>query len=173
MTKSKTKSDINIDTPAVNEQSEHYGNEEGTYTVPVETSENTTSEMVENAVMESHEYATLFPMLDESGLEELCADIEANGQTDPIWLYEGKILDGRNRAKACVKLGRKPEIKEYTGDDPLGFVLSKNAHRRHLSESQRAMVASKLATLPAHRPSENKPANLPTSPDADDQDAPT
>jgi hypothetical protein len=68
--------------------------------------------------------------------------------------------------------GINPEYEEYTGDDLLGFVLSKNAHRRHLTESQRAMVASKLATLPAHRPAENKSANLPTySQDADGQDA--
>lgn len=32
--------------------------------------------------------------------------------------------------------------------------------RRHLNESQRAMVAAKLATMPAHRP--DKSANLPT-----------
>lgn len=42
------------------------------------------------------------------------------------------------------------------------FVVSLNLHRRHLSESQRGMVAAKLANMPAHRPSDNS-ANLQTS----------
>jgi N6-adenosine-specific RNA methylase IME4 len=48
------------------------------------------------------------------------------------------------------------------GTDPLQFVIDKNLTRRHLDESQRAMVASKLANMPAHRP-EDKSANLQTS----------
>jgi hypothetical protein len=45
-------------------------------------------------------------------------------------------------------LGIEPETVEYDGDDPVGYVLSKNLHRRHLNESQRAMVAAKIANLP-------------------------
>jgi len=41
----------------------------------------------------------------------------------------------------------EPVVKEYTGDDPIGFVLSANLHRRHLNESQRAMVGAKLTKL--------------------------
>jgi len=43
--------------------------------------------------------------------------------------------------------------KEYTGNDPLGFVVSLNLQRRHLDTSQRAMVASRLANMAEGRPS--------------------
>ena len=33
------------------------------------------------------------------------------------------------------------------GDDPLGFVISANLRRRHLNESQRAYIASKIANM--------------------------
>jgi len=115
--------------------------------------------------MEFHELANIFPMLGDEELAELCADIEKNGLAEPIIVYEGKILDGRHRATACQTLGIEPDTIGYIGNDPVAFVLSKNLHRRHLTESQRAMVADKLANLPPHRPVEkNKSANLPTYP---------
>lgn len=104
--------------------------------------------------MESHEYANLFPMLPDAELQELAADIKAHGLQTRITTYQGKILDGRNRWRACEIAGVTPGTIEYTGDDPLAFVVSGNLHRRHLSESQRGMVAAKLSGLPSHRPSE-------------------
>jgi N6-adenosine-specific RNA methylase IME4 len=62
-------------------------------------------------------------------------------------LFEGQVLDGRNRYRACLDAGSSPLFRDYLGNDPLGFVISKNLHRRHLTESQRAMIAAKLATL--------------------------
>lgn len=63
--------------------------------------------------------------------------------------YEGKILDGRNRFQACTMAEVEPVFSEFTGEDALAFVISHNLHRRHLTESQRAMVASKVATMRA------------------------
>ena len=74
----------------------------------------------------------------------------------------GLLLDGRNRFKACQEVGIQPLFREYKGDNPTAFVISLNLKRRHLNESQRAMVAAKLENMPAHRPAD-KCANLHTS----------
>ena len=55
---------------------------------------------------------------------------------------------GRNRYRACVRLGIEPEIKLWDQvGTPLAFVVSKNLHRLHLDESQRAMVADKIRNV--------------------------
>lgn len=97
--------------------------------------------------LEFHPYAEIFPMIDDGDFDELAADIKLHGLREKIWLYQGKVLDGRNRYLACVTVKVEPEFREYTGTDALAFVLSLNVHRRHLTESQRAMAAAKIATL--------------------------
>lgn len=96
-----------------------------------------------------HPYANLFPMLSFARLHELSEDIKANGQLDPIIMHEGKILDGRNRWQACVMAEIEPRTVEFDGPDPLAYVISKNLVGRHLTESQRAMIAAKVATMRA------------------------
>jgi ParB-like chromosome segregation protein Spo0J len=94
--------------------------------------------------METHEYADLFPMMDELELTALAEDIKINGQIEPIYTYEGQILDGRNRHAACKLAGISPDIREYEGDDPLGFVVALNLKRRHMTPTQRAMLGAEL-----------------------------
>jgi N6-adenosine-specific RNA methylase IME4 len=77
----------------------------------------------------------------------LIEDIKTNGLLSPIVLFEGQILDGRHRYKACVNLGIEPDVEEFEGDDPLAFVISHNLSRRHLDESQRAMIAGKISNM--------------------------
>jgi ParB-like nuclease domain len=96
---------------------------------------------------EFHPLAALFPPLDEKELDELAADIREHGLREPIVTFEGKILDGRNRYLACERAGVAPRFKEYTGSDPLAYVVSLNLKRRHLDTSQRAMVAKRIETL--------------------------
>lgn len=99
--------------------------------------------------IDPHEYCSLFPALASTSLAALREDIRANGLVDPITLYHGKILDGRNRYSVCNDLGVTPKTVVFVGDDDaaLAFVISKNLARRHLNESQRALVAERLANI--------------------------
>jgi len=101
---------------------------------------------------DTHEYANIFPLHDGEAMKELIADMEQHGQQDPIILCEGKILDGRRRHLACQALRREPRCEEYRGDDPLGFVVGRNLHRRHLNDKERALVAARIASLRSGRP---------------------
>jgi len=108
-----------------------------------------------------HPAADLFPLMGAAEFGALKADIAAHGVREAVWVYRGQLLDGRHRARACDELGLTCPTREYEGADPLAFVISLNLQRRHLSESQRAMIAERLATMPSHRP--GKSADLPTS----------
>ena len=99
-------------------------------------------------MLEPHPIANIFPLMDDVAFTEFQADIKQHTlQDSTIWLYDGKILDGRNRYRACEALHIPYKTELYTGDDPLAFVVSRNLHRRHLKEGQRAMVGDKIANL--------------------------
>lgn len=98
-------------------------------------------------IMEFHEYADIFPLIPDADLEALADDIKANGLHHHITTLDGKILDGRNRYLACVKAGVVPVFEEYDGGDPIAFIVSENINRRHLNESQRALVAARISNL--------------------------
>src|ERR1700733_8957535 len=88
-----------------------------------------------------HPLANIFPLLDGDAFRELVADIKAYGLRDPITLYDGQILDGRNRYRACLKAHIEPRFTTHKGKDPLAFVVSLNLKRRHLNASQLSFVA--------------------------------
>lgn len=71
-------------------------------------------------------------------IDALAEDIKKHGQREPGLIFEGQVLDGWHRYLACAKLGGNFRSEDFTGDDPVAFVLSKNLHRRHLTASQRA-----------------------------------
>jgi ParB-like chromosome segregation protein Spo0J len=103
--------------------------------------------------LEYHPLANVFPLLEGDQFRELVDDIRANGIHEPIVLFEGKILDGRNRYRACLQAAVEPKYKTFEGSNPLKYVISLNLRRRHLNESQRAMVAARIANLSRGRPS--------------------
>lgn len=102
--------------------------------------------------MESHPAADIFPMMTGEDFDALKEDIEQHGLLEPIVLDEDeRILDGRNRYRACVDLEMDDDsidFVSYEGEQsPIDFVISLNLKRRHLNESQRAMVGAKAVEI--------------------------
>jgi ParB/Sulfiredoxin domain len=92
---------------------------------------------------EAHSASALFPMMDNVALAALVRDIKAHGLREPIVLWEGKVLDGRNRLRACELAGVEPRFVELAScASPVEAVVSSNLFRRHLTVSQRAMVGA-------------------------------
>lgn len=109
-----------------------------------------------------HPLANIFPLIDGREFDDLVSDIRQHGVREPVWLYDGAILDGRNRFRASKAAGVVCPTREYRGDDPAAFVVSLNLKRRHLTESQRAMVAANLANMRQGKRTDLQPsANLP------------
>jgi len=94
-----------------------------------------------------HPACAVFPPMPDEDMKKLAEDIRQNGLIEPITMLGGLLLDGRCRWDACKIVGVEPSVTEYSGDDPISFLLSKNLHRRQLSTSQKAMVAARLANL--------------------------
>jgi hypothetical protein len=88
----------------------------------------------------------LFPPISEEDFDKLVADIKANGLHQHIVRYQGKILDGNNRYRACSLAGIEPTFADFTGidADAQRYVVSANIHRRHLSPEQRRDIIAML-----------------------------
>jgi N6-adenosine-specific RNA methylase IME4/ParB-like chromosome segregation protein Spo0J len=97
-----------------------------------------------------HPFATLFPPMDQESYTQLKADIEVNGQIEPIIMFGGLVADGRHRYSACVDLEREPVTVEWDGteEELERVVVAKNLMRRHLTLEQRAAIAIRMTALP-------------------------
>jgi len=95
------------------------------------------------------EVANYFPMMSEDEYAGLVDDIHQHGQRQPIVMWQGMLVDGRNRLRACIQLGIEPDVRELPEDaDAVAFVCSVNIHRRHLNTGQRAAIAARLCGIP-------------------------
>lgn len=106
--------------------------------------------------LEFHEIASLFPLMFGEEFAGIREDIKKNGLQEPIILYEGKILDGRNRYLICKELNIEPELKEFKGDNPVSYIISKNMFRRHLNLYQKTKIAILLLPKYAEKAKEQK-----------------
>ena len=113
--------------------------------------------------LKSHPVANIFPLVIGAKFEALKANIGAEGLHNPIWLHpDGRILDGRNRYRACSELRIEPAYRTYSGPldwfSLLCFVISQNGAHRELNSGQWAFVAlnieDELATAAKERQGE-------------------
>jgi hypothetical protein len=111
------------------------------------------AEVIDYANLPYHPLAELFPLISGAEYEAFKADILKAGLREQMTICKDQgvvyLLEGRNRHRALKDNRHKFTAKdfvEYTGSDAVGFVVSRNIHRRHLNESQRAIIAARLIT---------------------------
>jgi DNA modification methylase len=96
--------------------------------------------------LEPHPFAELLPRMSDAEYAALFADLLANGQRDDVILFEGKILDGRNRYRALREMKKPPRTRKFKGtrEDAVAFVKSRMMHR-NLDAPRKACVAIQFA----------------------------
>lgn len=88
----------------------------------------------------------LFPAMAAEQYAALKESIARHGLLEPLLVHRGEVIDGRHRWQACQELGLEPRVQVVPEDaDPLACVLARNAARRDLSPSQRALIAARLS----------------------------
>jgi hypothetical protein len=99
--------------------------------------------------MKKHKF-NIFPEAKPEDFSRLLDDIRLNGfdAKQPVTIYQGEILDGWNRAKACSQLDIKPPTVTFHGDDnaAIAFVMRTNK-RRNLNSGQWACIAAEADDL--------------------------
>jgi hypothetical protein len=91
-----------------------------------------------------HKFSEIFPMMNEEEKKDLVLSIKESGLRDPILLFQGKILDGRNRYESCLEAKVDPKFIQFTGteEEAQAYVFDVNYTRRHLTDAQRACCAA-------------------------------
>jgi hypothetical protein len=71
-----------------------------------------------------HPVADIFPLLTGPPFDALAADIAEHGLREPILLHpDGRIIDGRNRYRACIEAGVEPHFRTWEGEAEDGAAL--------------------------------------------------
>ena len=52
-----------------------------------------------------HPACLAFPLLPDAALQELAEDVKLRGLLHPVVVFQGQVLDGRNRLAACETAG--------------------------------------------------------------------
>ena len=97
--------------------------------------------------LQAHWATACFPMMLPVEYDALKEDIRLHGQQQYILVQNGEIIDGRHRVRACIELDIEPKVLEIGSDViPEQAMVSNNLLRRHLTDSQRALIGARLVT---------------------------
>jgi hypothetical protein len=98
--------------------------------------------------LDLHPLAKTTPRMTNENYTALKADIELNGQLDPITLYRGRVLDGRHRLLILNELGNKTinaiKLPHNTSAGKLKSIVQSKEIRRHETPTQLAITAYNL-----------------------------
>lgn len=94
---------------------------------------------VSRLTLKQHPLSAKWRSMPEEAFAAFVDDIKKYGQREPGVMYEGMVLDGWHRYRACVEAGIGFLSAEFDGDDPAALVISKNKHRRHETAGQIAV----------------------------------
>jgi hypothetical protein len=103
----------------------------------------------------AHDLSKVMPMIEGQAFAELKADIAKKGILTPIVLFEGRILDGRNRYKAAKEIGHQfdeDDFEHFRGSlaEAEAYVISTNFLRRQLTAAQKNdVIKTMLLKYPA------------------------
>jgi hypothetical protein len=92
----------------------------------------------------------LLPDIEGEQWVSFADSIRRRGLIQPIHLYEGKILDGWQRYRACMEVGAELRFQNYTGEHPLAYWFACNLIRTHKTSAERDR-AEQLAREEARR----------------------
>ena len=98
-----------------------------------------------------HSMTRAFPPMDDAEYAALKADVAANGILQPLLVWQGAVVDGRHRLAAATELGISADripLRRLADDMPesavVGLMIAANVQRRHLNQTQRAMIAARV-----------------------------
>lgn len=115
-----------------------------------------------------HAMSSASPDLTDDTMTALRESIASIGQLVPIVMWRGEVIDGRKRLACCEALGIEPQTVTLGDEvDALDHAGALNLLRTHYTISQRAMYASRLATLQRGEVGQHRPrgdAGIPGSP---------
>jgi hypothetical protein len=103
--------------------------------------------------LQVHPAAAMFPLMEGKEFELFCNDIQAAGLANPIVIHGDILIDGRNRLRACAKVGTEPKFAAYASyrGREHEWIISQNICRRSLDEDQRAALTAQIYDWHRHR----------------------